>query len=201
MQSPIAVGALLLLAIGYMAWTFWPKGARKIFTDPSQAILEVTGTARAPTNETVQDEAPVVEAVPVDADFGPLGRIGWKRLGNRDPFAPVKRKGAVAGWLAGGDSALKLAASVATPPKVEPKPAHAPKAGAKTVTRGNAVAPKTMTLQAIAVGPGGRLALVNGKWFKQGSKLGLAVVESVQPDTVWLRIGQQLKPLAFEKGR
>lgn len=141
-------------------------------------------------NFTMPADAPVLE-MPVLADPPPaptlysdtgsglIDKIRWKRKANRNPFQEEKRKGKMASWVLGQGEEI--------PPPFSPQ---------KKTKKS-----PSYSLQAVAIGPGGRLALVNGHWLQEGSRWGNLRVLAVAEDSVSLLIGSKRSSLSFLKGR
>lgn len=172
LQDPKVVGALGVFALLYMVFTFWPKSSIAPVARPTSASI---------VEETLA--APVMTALmplePDSARTSNLDSIQWKRKSNRDPFVVEKRKGNMAYWVLREEAPMQTRASHVKSKKKKPSS-------------------PTYRLQAVAIGPAGRLALVNGKWYSEGVSKGALLFKSITPDSVVLMMGSKTQILRFK---
>jgi hypothetical protein len=115
------------------------------------------------------------------ASRGIIDSIMWKRKANRNPFFAEARQGEIPNWILGKEDLPRE------------------KVILKKVAKGKKHSPRPI-LQAVALGPGGQLALIDGRWLKPGALLGASRIEGITPDTVWLRTGKIRAGLTFQNG-
>lgn len=176
LQDPKVVGALGVFALLYMVFTFWPKSSIAPVARPTPpAIVEEISVS--PVSNPAMTAPKLAEAD--SARICNLDSIQWKRKSNRDPFFVEKRKGNMAYWVLLEEAPIKSA-----PPQVKPKK--------------NKQASPNYRLQAVAIGPAGRLALVNGKWYSEGVSKGALLFKSITPDSVVLMMGAKTQILRFK---
>lgn len=176
LQDPKVVGALGVFALLYMVFTFWPKSSAAPVVRPSPPPI-VEETLASPVSIPVMTAPKLTEAD--SATICNLDSIQWKRKSNRDPFVVEKRKGNMAYWVLREEAPIPSTSSQGKPKK---KKASSP----------------TYRLQAVAIGPAGRLALVNGKWYSEGVSKGALLFKSITPDSVVLMMGSKTQILRFK---
>ncbi len=121
--------------------------------------ISLEETPAAPSTAPQELQPPIQSFAEFDHS-GRLDSIAWKRKANRDPFVSESRSGEMAYWVLG-----KTAPVI---PKV----------------KGNREKRKVYRLQAVAIGPAGKLAMVNQVWYAEGEKKNGLVFKSIASDSV-----------------
>lgn len=176
LQDPKVVGALGVFALLYMIFTFWPKSPTVPVAKPIKVPVSVE-TSATPVQIPVLNSTKLLDLDSVK--ISNLDSIQWKRKSNRDPFVVEKRKGNMAYWVLREDA---------------PRQTATPHAKSKTKKQSSPV----YRLQAVAIGPAGKLALVNGKWYTEGIAKGSLLFKTITPDSVVLMTGSKPQILRFK---